>query len=146
MPRVFLLGRRPKPALLFLIAEKDPAGRTLQAAPCGRPLQKASTPSRRPQDKPILSRAFYNLFIRGCAPYPPYFFHCKKDPAGRFCKKASTPSRRPQDKFIFIRAFYNLSFLGRRPKPALLFLIAEKEGKKASPLGTYKTYFEPGVL
>ncbi|WP_428039261.1 hypothetical protein [Candidatus Avelusimicrobium faecicola] len=36
--------------------------------------------------------------------------------------------------------------LGRRPKPALLFLIAEKEGKKASPLGTYKTYFEPGVL
>ena len=44
------------------------------------------------------------------------------------------------------RAFYNLSFLGRRPKPALLFLIAEKEGKKASPLGTYKTYFEPGVL
>ncbi|MDY6128861.1 MAG: hypothetical protein SPH98_02705, partial [Elusimicrobiaceae bacterium] len=61
-------------------------------------------------------------------------------------KKASTPSCRPQDKFIFIRAFYNLSFLGRRPKPALLFLIAEKEGKKASPLGTYKTYFEPGVL
>ena len=37
-------------------------------------------------------------------------------------------------------------FLGRRPKPALLFLIAEKEDKKASPLGTYKTYFEPGVL
>ena len=37
-------------------------------------------------------------------------------------------------------------FLGRRPKPALLFLIAEKEGKKASPLGTYKTYFEPGIL
>ena len=36
--------------------------------------------------------------------------------------------------------------MGRRPKPALLFLIAEKEGKKASPLGTYKTYFEPGVL
>ena len=37
-------------------------------------------------------------------------------------------------------------FLGLHPKPALLFLIAEKEGKKASPLGTYKTYFEPGVL
>ena len=36
--------------------------------------------------------------------------------------------------------------MGLRPKPALLFLIAEKEGKKASPLGTYKTYFEPGVL
>jgi len=36
--------------------------------------------------------------------------------------------------------------LGLHPKPALLFLIAEKEGKKASPLGTYKTYFEPGVL
>ena len=26
------LGRRPKPALLFFIAKKDPAGRTLQAA------------------------------------------------------------------------------------------------------------------
>ena len=39
-----------------------------------------------------------------------------------------------------------LFYQGRRPKPALLFLIAEKEGKKASPLGTYKTYFEPGVL
>ena len=37
-------------------------------------------------------------------------------------------------------------FLGLHPLPALLFLIAEKEGKKASPLGTYKTYFEPGVL
>ena len=36
--------------------------------------------------------------------------------------------------------------LGLHPLPALLFLIAEKEGKKASPLGTYKTYFEPGVL
>ena len=35
---------------------------------------------------------------------------------------------------------------GGAPNPALLFLIAEKEGKKASPLGTYKTYFEPGVL
>ena len=104
MPRVFLLGRRPKPSLLFLIAEKDPAGRTLQAAPC------------------------------------------RPHPAGGLCKKASTPSRRPQDKPILSRAFYNLSFLGRRPKPALLFLIAEKEGKKASPLGTYKTYFEPGVL
>ena len=37
-------------------------------------------------------------------------------------------------------------FLGRRPKPALLFFIAKKVSKKASPLGTYKTYFEPGVL
>ena len=36
--------------------------------------------------------------------------------------------------------------MGRRPKPALLFFIAKKVSKKASPLGTYKTYFEPGVL
>ena len=61
-------------------------------------------------------------------------------------QKASPLRRRPQDKPILSRAFYNRLFLGRRPKPALLFLIAEKEGKKASPLGTYKTYFEPGVL
>ncbi|MCI7536026.1 hypothetical protein, partial [Candidatus Avelusimicrobium faecicola] len=26
------------------------------------------------------------------------------------------------------------------------FFIAKKVSKKASPLGTYKTYFEPGVL
>ena len=37
-------------------------------------------------------------------------------------------------------------FLGRHPLPALLFFIAKKVSKKASPLGTYKTYFEPGVL
>ena len=37
-------------------------------------------------------------------------------------------------------------FLGRRPKPALLFLIAEKEGKKASTPGSHKIYFYPGVL
>ena len=35
---------------------------------------------------------------------------------------------------------------GRRPKPALLFLIAEKEGKKASPPGSHKIYFYPGIL
>ena len=74
----FTLGVAPLTRLTFFITEKDPAGRTLQAAPCGAPLQKASTPSRRPQDKFIFIRAFYNLFIRGCAPYPPYFFHCKK--------------------------------------------------------------------
>ena len=37
-------------------------------------------------------------------------------------------------------------FLGLRPKPALLFLIAEKEGKKASTPGSHKIYFYPGVL
>ena len=50
--------------------------------------------------------------------------------AGRLCKKLA-PER---------------LLLGRRPLPALLFLIAEKEGKKASTPGTYKTYFEPGIL
>ena len=89
-------ARRPR---AFLCSAKSPAGRTLQAAPCGRPLQKASTPS---------------------------------------C--------RPQDKFIFIRAFYNLFYQGLHPLPALLFLIAEKEGKKASPPGSHKIYFYPGIL
>ena len=45
--------------------------------------------------------------------------------------------------------FYGVAILfyqGLRPKPALLFFIAKKVSKKASPLGTYKTYFEPGVL
>ena len=87
---------------------------------------------------------FLLIFILGVALQTRLtFFHCKKDPAGRLAKRLAP---REAIKFIFIRAFYNLSFLGRRPKPALLFLIAEKEGKKASPLGTYKTYFEPGVL
>ena len=36
--------------------------------------------------------------------------------------------------------------LGLRPKPALLFLIAEKEGKKASTPGSHKIYFYPGIL
>ena len=104
---------------------------------------------------PAPRRAFFVFHSWGGVPNPPYFFSlqkktlraapCRPHLAGRL-QKASPPSCRPQDKFIFIRAFYNLSFLGRRPKPALLFLIAEKEGKKASPLGTYKTYFEPGVL
>ena len=80
-----------------------------------------------------------HYFIRGGAPNPPFFFSSQKTKAKRLAPREAI-------KFIFIRAFYNLSFLGRRPKPALLFLIAEKEGKKASPLGTYKTYFEPGVL
>ena len=31
-------------------------------------------------------------------------------------------------------------------KPALLFLIAEKEGKKASTPGSHKIYFYPGIL
>ena len=57
------LGLRPNPALLFLIAEKDPAGRTLQAVPCGRPLQKAST----------------RAFTLGVAPQTrPSFSHCRK--------------------------------------------------------------------
>ena len=74
----FTLGAAPQTCLTFCITEKDPAGRTLQAA----------------------------------------------------CKRLAP----------------ELLLLGRRPKPALLFLIAEKEGKKASPLGTYKTYFDTGVL
>ena len=71
---------------------------------------------------------------------------CRPHPGGGLCKKASTPGRRPQDKFIFIRAFYNLFYQGLHPLPALLFYIAKKVSKIASPLGTYKTYFEPGVL
>ncbi|MCI7044181.1 MAG: hypothetical protein MR993_04305, partial [Spirochaetes bacterium] len=35
---------------------------------------------------------------------------------------------------------------GLHPKPALLFLIAEKEGKKASTPGSHKIYFYPGIL
>ena len=54
----------------------------------------------------------------------------------------------PFSKFTPFCAPFGLEwkFLGRRPKPALLFFIAKKVSKKASPLGTYKTYFEPGVL
>ena len=36
--------------------------------------------------------------------------------------------------------------MGLHPLPALLFFIAKKVSKKASPLGTYKTYFDTGVL
>ena len=60
--------------------------------------------------------------------------------------QATAPKLAAQNLLKFEKSCYKRLFLGRRPKPALLFLIAEKEGKKASPLGTYKTYFEPGVL
>ena len=56
---LFYQGLHPLPALLFLIAEKDPAGRTLQ---------KAST----------------RVFTLGVAPQTRLtFFITKKDPAGR---------------------------------------------------------------
>ena len=83
------LGRRPKPALLFLIAEKDPAGR----------------------------------FAKRLAPEPPS--------AGQI---------------YFYPGILQPFYQGLHPLPALLFFIAKKVSKKASPLGTYKTYFEPGVL
>ena len=45
-PELLLLELHSKPALLFLIAEKDPVGRTLRATPCrpypaGHPLRAA---------------------------------------------------------------------------------------------------------
>ena len=96
---------------------------------------------------PAPRRAFFLCFILGAASQTRLTFsHCRKRPCGPLLQKASTPNCRPQDKFIFIRAFYNLSLLGRRPKPALLFLIAEKEGKKASTPGSHKIYFYPGIL
>ena len=83
MPRVFLLGRRPKPSLLFLIAEKDPAGRTLQAAPCGPPCKKASTPSRTLRAAVRRTNLFlsghFTTFLSGVAPLTRLtFFIAKK--------------------------------------------------------------------
>ena len=57
------------------------------------------------------------------APCCPHF-------ASRFCKKLPP----------------ELLLLGLHPNPALLFLIAEKEGKKASTPGSHKIYFYPGIL
>ena len=69
MPRVFLLGRRPKPSLLFLIAEKDPAGCTLQAAPCGPPSAGQT----------YFEPGVLQPFILGAAPQTcPSFSHCRK--------------------------------------------------------------------
>ena len=55
---------------------------------------------------------------------------------------------KPFSKFKPLCAPFGLegNFLGRRPKPALLFLIAEKEGKKASTPGSHKIYFYTGIL
>ena len=94
------LGRCPKPAILFLIAEKDPAGRTLQAA-----CKKASTPSRRPQDKPILSRAFYNLLLLGRRPKPALLFSLQKSK-----QKASTPG---SHKIYFYPGILQLPTVGQ---------------------------------
>ena len=57
--------------------------------------------------------------------------------------------RGEQNKLLFPVRIYGhtiLFYQGRRPKPALLFLIAEKEGKKASTPGSHKIYFYPGIL
>ncbi len=57
--------------------------------------------------------------------------------------------RGEQNKLLFPVCIYGhtiLFYQGRRPKPALLFLIAEKEGKKASTPGSHKIYFYPGIL
>ena len=124
-------GGGPNPPYFFHYRERPCgphlAGRTLQAAPCGRPLQKASTPNCRPQDKFIFIRAFYNLFSGvapqtrltffiakkvskkasppsfyswSCTPNLPFFFSLQK-------KKAKRLAPREAIKFIFIRAFYN---------------------------------------
>ena len=112
----------------FFHCKKDPAGRTLQAAPCGRPLQKASTPSfyswsctpnlpfffssQKKKAKRLAPRAAVrrtNLFLSGHfttfhswggALNPPFFFSLQK-------KKAKRLAPREAIKFIFIRAFYN---------------------------------------
>ena len=56
--------------------------------------------------------------------------------------------RGEQNNILFpVRIYWaTLFYQGLHPLPALLFFIAKKVSKKASPLGTYKTYFEPGVL
>ena len=114
---VSFLGRHPKPALLFLIAEKDPAGGLCK---------KASTPS------------FYSW---SCTPNLPFFFSSQKKKAKRLAPRAAV--RRTN---LFLSGHFTTFFQGLHPLPALLFFIAKKVSKKASPLGTYKTYFEPGVL
>ena len=48
--------------------------------------------------------------------------------------------------FCDFRYNFLLLLLGLHPKPALLFLIAEKEGKKASTPGSHKIYFYTGIL
>ena len=126
-----------------------PAHSLAQAVRPGRFVRRYTfpLPSRFPFRIIIQPNAVRILLRLGCTPNPPFFFSLqKKTLRAAPCKKASSPNRRPQDKFIFIRAFYNLSFLGRRPKPALLFLIAEKEGKKASTPGSHKIYFYTGIL
>ena len=99
----FTLGVAPLTRLTFFIAEKDPAGRTLQAAPCGR------------------------------------------HPAGRLCKKLA-PRVAVRRTNLFLSGHFTTFLSGVAPLTRLTFFIAKKVSKKASPLGTYKTYFEPGVL
>ena len=89
--------------------------------------------------------------FQGLHPKPALLFSLQKRPcgphlAGRLAKRLAPGAAVRRTNLFLYGHFTTLLLLGRSPKPSLLFLIAEKEGKKASPLGTYKTYFEPGVL
>ena len=101
------------------------AGLALQAAPCGPHLASRFCKKLAPE-----------LLLLGLHPNPALLFLiAEKDPAGRTLRAAFAKRLAPE-----------LLLLGLHPKPALLFFITKKVSKKASPLGTYKTYFEPGVL
>ena len=91
-----VLGAAPQTRLTFFHCKKDPAGRFCK---------KASTPSRRPQDKPILSRAFYNLFYQGLHPLPALLFSLQKSK-----QKASTPG---SHKIYFYTGILQLPTVGQ---------------------------------
>ena len=91
-----VLGVAPQTRLTFFHCKKDPAGRFCK---------KASTPSRRPQDKPILSRAFYNLFYQGLHPLPALLFSLQKSK-----QKASTPG---SHKIYFYPGILQLPTVGQ---------------------------------
>ena len=90
-------GVAPQTRLTFFIDKK-----TLRATPC----KKASTPSRRPQDKFIFIRAFYNLSFLGRRPKPALLFFIAK----KVSKKASTPG---SHKIYFYPGILQLPTVGQ---------------------------------
>ena len=127
-------GGAPNPPYFFSL-QKRPcgphlAGRTLQAAPCGSLLQKASTPNCRPQDKFIFIRAFYNVFS-GVAPQTRLtFFIAKKTLRAAFAKRLA-PRAAVRRTNLFLYGHFTTFFSGVAPLTCLTFFHCKKSKQKS---------------
>ena len=95
----------------------------------------------RPQDKPILSRAFYNLFYQGLHPKPALLFLiAKKTLRAAFAKKLA-PGAAVRRTNLFLYGHFTTFFIrGCTPNPPYFF-HCKKVSKKLAPREAIKFIF-----